>query len=114
LQVKCKIANSSPPDYQAIALDNLVVQLTNRPPAPVIYGSDFSLAPLTRVPTLTVYDTIAGCQYRLAYTETLTSPARNPVTPPLPDGWQPGGGTLTFTDQNAAGKARRFYRVEVR
>jgi hypothetical protein len=36
LQVRCRIANSSPTNLQAIALDNLQVMLTNVPPAPVI------------------------------------------------------------------------------
>lgn len=114
LQVKCLIANSIPPNDQALALGSVQVQLTNRPPAPVIWGSDFSLDPATRVPALTVYDTIAGCQYRLVYSESLPPPAWNAVSPPLPDGWQPGGGTLTFTDPGAAGRPRRFYCVQVR
>jgi hypothetical protein len=114
LQVKCKIANSSPPDYQALALDDLNVMLTNVPPAPVIYGSDFSISPTNAVPTLTVYDTIAGCQYRLVYAESLGATPWNPVTPPLPEGWQPGGGTLTFIAPSPPGKAQRYYRVEAR
>ncbi len=114
LQVKCRIANSSPTNYQALALDNLAVQLTNRPPAPVIYGSDFNINPTNNLPILTVWDTITGCQYRMVYTENLGAPVWNPVTPPLPDGWQAGGGALTFTDPGAAGKAQRFYRIEAR
>lgn len=112
LQVKCKIANSSPPDYQAIALDNLMVQLTNRPPAPVIYGSDFSVNPTNHIDSLTVWETLAGVQYRLVFIENLDSGIWTPVTPPLPGGWVSGGGPLTFTDSGAAGRPQRFYRVE--
>jgi len=65
------------------------------------------------VPGLTVYDTIAGCQYRMVCIDNPDSLVWNPVTPPLPDGWQAGGGTLTFTDPGAVGLYRRFYRVEV-
>jgi hypothetical protein len=114
LLVRCTSPNSSDPTLQAIALDTLKVMLTNLPPAPVIYGSDFSISPTNPVPMLTVYDTIAGCQYRLTWTETLTTPTWTPVTPPLPDGWQPGGGSITFTDPGAPGRPHRFYRVEVR
>ncbi len=112
LLVRCRIANSSPTNLQALALDSLNVMLTNSPPAPVISGSDFSVDPVTRIPTLAVNDTIAGCQYRMVYTESLTAPVWSPVTPPLPDGWQAGGGTLTFTDPGAVGRPQRFYRVE--
>jgi hypothetical protein len=114
LQVKCRIANSSPPDYQALALDNVNVMLTNLQPAPVIYGTDFGLDPATHVPSLTVYDTLPGCQYRMVYTESLAAPIWSPVTPPLPAGWISGGGTLSFTDPGAIGRPSRFYRVEVR
>ena len=114
LLVRATIANSGDPTLQAIALDNVYVMLTNRPPAPVIYGSDFGIDPATHLTSLTVYDTLAGCQYRLVYTETLTPPAWTAVTPPLPGGWQPGGGTLTFTDLGAVGRPHRFYCVEAR
>lgn len=114
LLVRCTSPNSGDPTLQAIALDTLQVMLTNLPPAPLIFGSDFSFDRATGVPTLTVYDTIAGCQYRMVYAEALPAPAWNPVTPPLPGGWQAGGGTLTFTDPGAGGHPRRFYRVEVR
>jgi hypothetical protein len=114
LQVKCRHPQSVDPNLQAIALDNLAVQLTARPPAPIIYGRDFSVNLTNPVPTLTVYDTIAGCQYRLVYTATLTAPVWSPVNLPLPDGWQSGGTTLTFTDPGAAGRPHRFYRVEAR
>jgi hypothetical protein len=87
---------------------------TNVPPGPVIRGSNFSIVPATGVPALTVCDTIAGCQYRMVYTETLTLPAWTPVTPPPPDGWKPGGGTLAFTDPGVARRPHRFYRVQVR
>lgn len=113
LQVKCKIANSSPPDYQAIALDDLVVQLTNRPPAPVIYGSDFSVDPTNHIPSLTVWDTLSVCQYRMVYSENLAGNVWTPVTPPLPGGWIAGGGALTFNDPGAVGRPQRYYRVEV-
>jgi len=113
LQVKCRIANSSPPNDQAIALDNLVVQLTHRPPAPVISASDLSINPTNHVSSVTVWDTLGVCQYRLVYCENLTANVWLPVTPPLPAGWMPGGGMLTFTDPGAAGSPRRFYRVEV-
>jgi len=114
LLVRCRIESSSPPNLQVIALDNLSVMLTNRPPAPVIWGSDFTVNPASGVPSLAVYDTIVGCQYRMVYTENLASPSWNPVTPPLPDGCQLGGGTLVFSDPGAPGKPQRFYRVEVK
>ena len=114
LQVKCRIENNSPADYQTLALDNLSVMFTNLPPAPAIYGSDFSVNPTSGIASLTVWDTIPGCQYRVVYTESLASPIWSPVTPPLPGGWKAGGGTLTFTDPGAAGPPHRFYRVEAR
>jgi hypothetical protein len=86
--------------------------LTNHPPVPVIFAGDFSLEPATQIPSLTVRDTIPGCRYRLVYTEDLATPTWNPVTPPLPSGWQTGGGILVFTDSSAPGKSQRFYRVE--
>ena len=112
LQVKCRIPNGSPPDYQAIALDTLMVQLTNRPPAPVIYGSDFSVNPTNHIASLTAWETLAGVQYRLVFTENLAGGVWTPVTPPLPGGWVSGGGALTFTDSGATGSPQRFYRVE--
>lgn len=112
LQVKCRIANSSPANDQAIALDNLMVQLTNRPPAPVIYGSDLSVNPTNGVPSLTVRDTLAGVQYRLVFSENLATGTWTAVTPPSPGGWVAGGGPLTFTDSGATGRPQRFYRVE--
>jgi hypothetical protein len=114
LRVKCNVANQADPNIQALALDNLHVQLTNLPPAPVISGSDIRVDPATGVPAFTLSGTRAGFQYRMLYTETLTPPAWNPLTPPLPDGWTPGGGTLTLKDPGAAGKPHRFYRVEAR
>jgi hypothetical protein len=114
LLLRATVANSGDPTLQALALDNVVVMLTNVPPAPVIYGSDFHIDKTTGIPTLSVYDTIAGCEYRMVFTDALTTPAWNPVTPPLPDGWQTAGGTLTFRDTNTVGKTRCFYRIEVR
>jgi hypothetical protein len=114
LLVRCTSPNSTDPTLQAAALDTLQVMLTNRPPAPLVYGSDLSFDRVTGVPTLTVYETIPGCQYRLIYTETLEPTAWNPVTPPAPAGWVNGGGTLTFTDPGATGRPHGFYRVEVR
>lgn len=114
LLVKCNAPNQADPNIQALAMDNLQVMLTNRPPVPVIDGSNLSINPTNHVPALTVYDTSAGWQYRLVYTETLTAPVWSPVNLPLPAGWQPGGGTLTFTDPGSVGKPQRFYRVEAR
>ena len=90
------------------------MQLTNVPPAPAIYGSDLNVNPATGIPSLTVYDTFAGCQYRMVYTENITAPKWNTVAIPLPDGWQAGGGIITLSDPGAVGKPHRFYRVEVR
>ncbi len=112
LWVRCVIPSSGNTNLQALALDNLAVMLTNIPPAPVITGSDFSVNLTNGVPALTVYDTIAGCQYRLVYTESLSAPLWSPVNWPLPDGWQAGGGTLNFTDPGAPGRPQRFYRVQ--
>lgn len=114
LLVRCRIPGMSPPNLQTIALDNLAVMLTNRPPAPVIWAEDFTVNSATGVPSLTVWDTVAGCQYRLVYTDDFVSPIWMSVPIPPPDGWQSGGGTLVFTDPGAPGRAQRFYRVEVR
>ncbi|MCX6922797.1 MAG: hypothetical protein NT154_06230 [Verrucomicrobia bacterium] len=114
LLVKCPIANSSPANYQALALDNLTVMLTNRPPVPVIYGGDFTRDPLSRIPSLTVWDTIPGCQYRLLYTEDLAAGIWTPVTRPAPGDWVSGGGPITFSDAGASGRPQRFYRVGTR
>ncbi len=109
LLVRARMSSTSPD--QAIALDNLNVMLTNVPPSPVIWASDFAVDPATKTPSLPVYDTIPGCQYRMVYTEDLASGIWTPVTMP---GWQPGGGPITFTDRSTTGMTRRFYRVEVR
>jgi len=82
LLVRATIAGSGDPTLQAIALDNVQVMLTNRPPAPIIYGSDFVVDQVTHEPGLTVYDTIVGCQYRMVWTDNPTSGTWNPVTPP--------------------------------
>jgi hypothetical protein len=97
----------------ALALDNVSVMLTNTPPAPVIYGSDFSLS-TNGVPSLTVWDTLPGVQYRLACSENLAANFWTPVTPPLPAGWVAGGGVLTFADTNAPGRPQRLYRIEAK
>jgi hypothetical protein len=112
LLVRATIATSGSPPAQDIALDNLQVMLTNRPPAPDIYGGDFVIDPATHIPSLSVYGTLAGCQYQMVYSESLASAVWNPVIPT--GGWQAGGGTLLFSDTNAPGKPRRFYRVEAR
>jgi hypothetical protein len=114
LLMKATIATTADTNSNALALDNVNVMLTNVPPAPLIYGDDFSVNPTNHVPTLTVWDTIAGCQYRMVYSESLTSLVWNPVTPPLPGGWRAGGSLLTFTDTNAPGRPQRSYRLEVR
>lgn len=114
LLVRCTIVTSGDPTLQALALDTLQVMLTNRPPAPVIYGSDFTVDPSTGIPSLAVYDTLPGCQYRMVFAESLSSPVWTAVTPPSPDGWTSGGGMLTFSDSSAVGKPQRFYRIEVR
>ncbi len=109
LLVRSTIASSGDPTLQALALDNLQVMLTNLPPAPVIYGSDFSVN-ASAIPSLTVYDTIAGCEYRLVYSEDLALSTWSPVS----DAWSTGGGTLTLRDGSAPGRPQRFYRVQVR
>lgn len=114
LLMKATIATTADTNSNALALDNVNVMLTNVPPVPLIYGSDFGANPTNHQPELAVYDTIPGCQYRLVYSESVTSLVWNPVTPPLPAGWKAGGGTLTFTDLGAPGRPSRFYRVEVR
>lgn len=98
----------------ATALDNVNVMLTNMPPAPVIGGSDFSFNPATSTASLTVWDTLAGVQYRLVYSENPAANVWTPVTPPLPNGWIAGGRPLTFTDSGTNGSQQRFYRVEAR
>ena len=114
LTMKAIMLTAADTNSNALALDNLNVMLTNVPPAPVIYGSDFAVNPTTGIPSLTVWSTIAGVQYRLVYTEDPASGLSNPVTPPLPAGWVPGGGDLILTDPGAPGKPHRFYRVEAR
>lgn len=96
----------------ALALDNVMVQLTSQPPAPVIYPGDFSVNPTNHIPSLTVWDTLPGVQYRLVYSENLATNVWTPVTPPLPAGWVPGGGPLAFSDSNAPGRPQRFYCVQ--
>jgi hypothetical protein len=91
-----------------------MVQLTNRPPAPVIDSNNFSLNFTNHGPSFPVWDTLSVSQYRLVYSENLAANVWTPGTPPLPDGWVTDGGTLTFTDPGATGRPRRFYRVEVR
>lgn len=114
LTMKAIMLTAPSTNSNALALDNVSVQLTNRPPAPVIFGSDFSVNPTNHVPALTVWGTLPGAEYRLVYTEDLASGLWSPVTPPLPAGWVPGGGDLIFTDPGASGRAGRFYRVEAR
>ncbi len=114
LLMKATISNSANTNDNALALDNVSVMLTNLPPAPVIYGGDIVMDPVTRVPSLTVWDTLPGCQYRLVYATNLAAGAWTAVTPPLPAGWQTGGNPITFSDPAAPGTGQRFYRVEVR
>ena len=112
LLVRATIATAGSPPAQDIALDNLHVMLTNRPPAPDIWGGDFVIDPSTHIPSLAVYGTLAGCQYQMVYSESLGSSVWNPVIPA--GGWQAGGSTLLFSDTNAPGRPRRFYRVQAR
>jgi hypothetical protein len=112
LLVKCMIANSSPSNYQALALDDLQVQLTNRPPPPVILPGDFRLDPATGIPTVLVSGALSNCQYRLVYTETLSNAP--PTWTAAAAGWQSGSDSLTLTDPAAVGRPHRFYRVEAR
>ena len=110
LTMKAIMLNAASTNSNALALDNVTIQLTQRPPAPVIYGSDLSLDPVTGIPSLIVWSTLAGVQYRLVYSEDIASNLWNPVTP----GWVSGGGDLTLADTSAAGRPQRFYRVEAR
>ena len=114
LMMKAIMLTAADTNSNALALDNVNVMLTNLPPAPVIYGSDFSVNPATGIASLTVLGTLTGVQYRLVYSEDPASGLWAPVTPPLPAGWVPGGGDLTLTDPGSPGKPRRFYRVEAR
>jgi hypothetical protein len=112
LTMKAIMLNAASTNSNALALDNVLVQSTDQPPAPVIYGSDFSVNPTNQIPTLTVWSTLPGVQYRLVYSENLASGVWNPVTPPPPTGWVPGGADLILTDPAAPGRSHRFYRVE--
>jgi hypothetical protein len=114
LTMKAIMLTAASTNSNALALDNVMVQLTYQPPAPLLFGTDFSVNPTNHIPSLTVWDTLAGLQYRLVYSENVATNAWTPVTPPLPSGWVAGGGSLTFTDSGAPGPPRRFYRVEVR
>ena len=109
LLVRSTIATSGDPTLQALALDDLHVMVTNVPPAPVIYGSDFNVDQ-AGIPSLNVWDTIPGCEYRLVYTSELSTAVWTPVS----GAWTPGGGMLTFTDPGTVGNSHRFYRVQVR
>jgi len=113
LTMKAIMLTAADTNSNALALDNVMVQLTNRPPAPIISASDFSINPTNQVPSLTVWDTLPGLQYRLVYSENFTANIWTPVPPPVPSGWVAGGGSLTFADLDAPGRPRRFYRVEV-
>ena len=114
LTMKAIMLTAANTNSNALALDNALVQLTNQPPAPVIYGTDFTVNPTNHIPSLTVWGTLPGVQYRLVYTENPASGTWTPVTPPLPAGWVPGGGDLILTDPGAPGTPRRCYRVEAR
>ena len=113
LLMKAVVRPVATTNSNALALDNLNVMLTHVPLAPVIYGTDFSVNPTNHIPSLTVWDTLAGLEYRLVYSENLATNTWTPVTPPLPSGWVAGGSPLTFTDPGAPGTPRRYYRVEV-
>jgi hypothetical protein len=114
LTIKAIMLTAADTNSNALAVDNLIVMLTNVPPAPVIYGSDLALNPTNKFASLTVWGTIPGVQYRLVYTENLASGSWTPVTPPLPAGWMAGGGDLILMDPGAPGRLHRFYRVEAR
>jgi hypothetical protein len=114
LTMKAIMLTAADTNSNALALDDLNVMLTNVPPAPVIFGDDFTVNPTNHIPALTVWSTLAGVHYRLVYTEDPASGLWNPVTPPLPAGWVPGGGDLVLTDLGAPGKPHRFYRVEAK
>lgn len=114
LTMKAIMLTAANTNSNALALDNVVVQLNNRPPAPSIFGADFNVNPTTHIPSLTVWETLSGLQYRLVYSENLATNVWTPVTPPLPSGWIAGGSPLTFTDTGAPNRPCRFYRVEVR
>ncbi len=110
--MKAIMLTAADTNSNALALDNLLVQLTNQPPAPVIYGTDFTVNPSNHIPSLTVRGTLLGVQYRLEYTDNPASGIWTSVTPPRPAGWVPGGGDLILTDPGAPGRPHRFYRVE--
>ncbi len=114
LTMKAIMLTAADTNSNALALDNVVVQLTKLPPAPVISAADFSIDPSNQVSSITVWDTLPGLQYRLVFSEDLTLNSWTPVTPPLPAGWVDGGGTLKFTDSGAPGHPCRFYCVEIR
>jgi hypothetical protein len=114
LTMKAIMLTAASTNSSALALDNVLVQLTDQPPAPVIYGTDFTVDPTNHLPSLRVWGTLLGVQYRLVYTDNPASGIWTPVTPPLPAGWVPGGGDLILTDPGAPGTPRRFYRVEAR
>ena len=65
LTMKAIMLTAADTNSNALALDNVMVQLIAQPPAPVIYGSDFTVNPTNHVPSLTVWDTLAGLEYRL-------------------------------------------------
>ncbi len=114
LTMKAIMLSAADTNSNALALDNVMVQLTYRPPAPVISGEDFRVNPTNGVASLTVWDTLPGLQYRLVFSENPGANSWAPVALPPSDGWIAGGVALTFTDSGAPGSPRRFYRVEVR
>jgi len=82
------------------------------PPTPELPGSALTISP-EGVPMFN-FSTMAGCTYRLVYTDDLAVPMGGwrPVTPPA-DGWVLGtGATMNLVDTNGLGQAQRFYRLE--
>jgi hypothetical protein len=82
------------------------------PPPPVLPGAALTLSPLGA--PMFNFSTVAGCRYRLVYTDNVATPmgAWRPVAPPV-DGWVLAtGATMSLTDTNAVGQGQRFYRLE--
>jgi hypothetical protein len=65
LTMKAIMLTAASTNSNALALDNVLVQITNQPPAPVIYGTDFTVDPTNHIPSLTVWGTLPGIKYRL-------------------------------------------------
>jgi len=109
-------------DAQRQQVENIVMAKFPVPtpaPTPVLAPGAILMDPGPGIPSFT-FETVAGYQYRMIYTEDLS--AAKPVWSavfslpdnPGPKGWSPimFGGPITITDPSAVGRPQRFYRAQ--